>query len=75
MYITPVVIEREKEFLHFLRDLGIPDDCILSEKEARGDYRFYRIEIPKSSDYRSQLNAHQTDFILRGKKIEVSSTL
>lgn len=75
MYITPVALEKEDEFLHFLHNLGISDNCILPEKKARGDYRFYRIEIHESSDHRLELNAHQTDFILQGKKIKVSLAL
>lgn len=63
IYRTPVLREKQVDFLSFLRNLGITEEeCELTD--TRKDYCFYEINLSnKDTIILSELNNHQVDFL------------
>lgn len=62
-YKTTVLKTKQSEFLNFLRDLGFTKEDV-KLTATRGDYYFYELDLSKKDmDIRSDLNAHQIEFL------------
>ena len=66
IYETLVVTEKLPGFLHFLRNLGIPEDQIneiRQNAEVRGNFQVLKIDLTNDPDLRSKLNEKQLNFV------------
>lgn len=64
---TPVLKEKEDDFLHLLDELGL-DSTVIVNNCSRGDYQLYEIDLSnlddeKYSNVRASLTSNQTSFL------------
>ena len=64
---TPVLKEKEGNFLQLLVDLGLDSTAIINNG-SRGDYQFYKIDLSNLDDehysnLKSNLISYQTTFL------------